>query len=458
MRSRTRAELAALATVPFIMVLGNSMLIPVLPQIGQTLDLGQARVGLLITAFSLPAGLVIPWAGLLSDRVGRVTVIAPALILYGLGGLAAGLASVLVASPFLFILGARVIQGIGAGGTYQLALALAGDIFQSKERSKALGLLEAANGLGKVVSPVAGAAAALVFWFAPFFVYGVLALPAAALVWLVVREPEAAGRARSMEEYVQSLRRVARAKAVPLAACFLAGMASLFLLFGVLANLSDVLEQRFNVPVFGRGLIIALPVLGLAITAYVSGTVLQREFARRAKLAVVIGLILIALGVAPLPWMGSIVLWTASTAVAGIGVGLALPSLNTLITSSISYAGRGLVTALYGAVRFFGVAIGPPAFGMVETLGSVPVYLGGAGVAVIAVVVVTFLLNQERLLPEGMDEQEKAPTRGGDDGREETLPGGSPPPARLHRPHPVRKRLDGAPEEPGTWWKGGDPF
>lgn len=160
MQSQTRAQLAALATVPFIMVLGNSMLIPVLPQIGEALNLGQARVGLLITAFSLPAGLVIPWAGLLSDRVGRVTVIAPALILYGLGGLAAGLASVLVARPFLFILGARVVQGIGAGGTYQLALALAGDIFQSKERSKALGLLESANGLGKVVSPVAGAAAA----------------------------------------------------------------------------------------------------------------------------------------------------------------------------------------------------------------------------------------------------------------------------------------------------------
>ena len=157
-----RFQLAALATVPFIMVLGNSMLIPILPQIANQLNLGQAQVGLLITAFSLPAGLTIPWAGLLSDRVGRIRVIAPALIVFGVGGLAAGLATILAERPFPLMLGARVLQGVGAGGTYQLALALAGDIFQTSERSKVLGILESANGLGKVVSPLAGAAVAFV--------------------------------------------------------------------------------------------------------------------------------------------------------------------------------------------------------------------------------------------------------------------------------------------------------
>ncbi|HCC33389.1 MAG TPA: MFS transporter [Clostridiales bacterium] len=400
MRARMRFQLAALATVPFIMVLGNSMLIPILPQIANQLNLGQAQVGLLITAFSLPAGLTMPWAGLLSDRVGRIRVIAPALVVFGVGGLAAGLATILAERPFPLMLGARVLQGVGAGGTYQLALALAGDIFQTSERSKVLGILESANGLGKVVSPLAGAAVALVFWSAPFFVYGGLAIPAAALVWLAVREPGRSGKVRPFREYARTLKRVSRRKALPLAACFLAGMVCLLLLFGMLANFSDVLAQQFGVAGFARGLIIAIPVFGLALTAFLSGTMLQRRGGGRARGAVLAGVAMATLGGVPLPWLGSVASWAASITLAGVGVGLALPALNTLVTSSVPYAGRGLLTALYGSMRFLGVAVGPPLFGMVEAWGALPVYLGGAAVGGVAFVVARGFLDQAKLLQE----------------------------------------------------------
>lgn len=447
-----RIQLAALATVPFIMVLGNSMLIPVLPQIGTALKLDQARVGLLITAFSLPAGLTIPWAGMLSDRVGRVTVIAPALLLYGLGGLGAGLVAALAPHPFTPILVARAVQGVGAGGTYQLALALAGDVFQSRERSKALGLLEAANGLGKVVSPVAGAAAALLAWFAPFFVYGLLALPAAALVWYVVRDSRAARRSRPLRAYFAALARAAHRKALPLGAAFLAGMVCLFLLFGVLANLSDTLERRFGVGGFTRGLVISLPVLGLAVTAYVAGTALQHRLARRARAAVICGLGLAAVGTGLLPWLEEAWLWTASATALGLGVGLALPSLNTLITSSVPFAGRGLVTALYGAVRFLGVALGPPVFGMVGHWGAKPTYLGGVAVAVLALVVTVLYLDGHALLDEedsGLRREGTADKAATGDERE--------PPVCLDLPRPVKSSPRKA-DAPATWWRGGDPF
>jgi hypothetical protein len=112
-----------LAAVPFIMVLGNSMLIPIFPQIKQALDLTPFQVGLIITLFSLPAGLLIPFAGAVSDHVGRKTIMAPSLLIYGCGGLLAGVASVFIPHPYPWILVGRVIQGIGAGGTYQLRFA-----------------------------------------------------------------------------------------------------------------------------------------------------------------------------------------------------------------------------------------------------------------------------------------------------------------------------------------------
>ena len=78
---------AVLAAVPFVMVLGNSMLIPVFPRLESELGLNQFQVGLLVTAFSVPAGVVIPFAGAFSDHVGRKTIMFPALLLYGSGGL-----------------------------------------------------------------------------------------------------------------------------------------------------------------------------------------------------------------------------------------------------------------------------------------------------------------------------------------------------------------------------------
>ena len=66
-------------------------------------------------------------------------------------------------------------------------MALAGDLIQDNERAQVLGLLEAANGLGKVISPLAGAAIGLIAWYMPFFVYGILALPIALAIYVIAQ-------------------------------------------------------------------------------------------------------------------------------------------------------------------------------------------------------------------------------------------------------------------------------
>src|SRR5690606_31143738 len=173
-------------------------------------------VGLLITAFSIPAALLIPLAGALSDHFGRRIVMAPALVLYGTGGLIAGIASLLLQDPYAVVLAGRIVQGMGAGGTYQLAMALTGDIFTGPERPKTLGLLEAANGLGKVVSPILGAAVALIVWYAPFFFYGLVAFPVAAAVWFIVQEPELKQQEGGLAAYWREIKRIAKKRGTPL--------------------------------------------------------------------------------------------------------------------------------------------------------------------------------------------------------------------------------------------------
>lgn len=399
MDKRLAVPLAALCTVPFIMVLGNSMLIPVLPQIKETLRLTQLQTGLLITAFSVPAGLVIAVIGILSDRIGRRTVIAPSLIVYGSAGALAGLAAIFLRHPYAALLGTRVLQGMGAAGTAPVAMALVGDLFQSKERTKALGFLEAANGLGKVLSPVLGAGAALLAWYAPFFVYAALAVPAAVAVWRLCPEKQRPQTAPPFQQYFVDLAGVFRQKPGSLAACYLAGGLILFTLFGILFLFSDRLEGVYGIRGVVKGLLIALPVAAMTVTSTLTGAFLQQRV-HLLKAATLLGLLCVAAALLLLvPARGSRLLTAALVTLLGVGNGLALPAINTMVTSAAAGQTRGMVTSLYGAVRFIGVALGPPAVGWLMERGTAAVYwpLGVAAAATAGVV--WWLLDARQLQP-----------------------------------------------------------
>ncbi|WP_231699445.1 MFS transporter [Limnochorda pilosa] len=396
-RSLNPWALAALCSVPFVMVLGNSMLIPVFPLIERTLGITSFQVGLLVTAFSVPAGLLIPVAGALSDRYGRKVVMVPALVLYGTGGLLAGLSAVLADEPFALILGARVLQGVGAGGTYQLAMTLAGDLLPGGRRAKALGLLETSNGAGKVVSPLLGSLLAVVAWFAPFFFYGALTLPAALAVWWLV--PEGPPRGQPVRRYFQGLKQVYREKGASLAGAYATGAVSLFLLFGALAAFSDQLEAVYRVKDLWKGLALAVPVTAMALLSYVTGRLLQGR-PGRVQPAIVLGLGTTALALAALPLLQSLTWRLVDLMVLGVGVGSSLTPVNTAVTGAVDAARRGAVTCLYGSMRFFGVAAGPPAFGLAAGAGWGPwaLYLTAAGLAAATAAAVALGFRPGRLV------------------------------------------------------------
>ncbi|MFL6556691.1 MAG: MFS transporter, partial [Bacillus sp. (in: firmicutes)] len=160
--------ITAIGSIPLILVLGNSMLIPILPKMKSELHLTQFQTSLIISVFSIAAAISIPILGYLSDRFSRKAIIIPALILYGSGGLLAGAAAAWFSNPYTWILAGRILQGMGAAGTAPIAMALAGDLFKGAEQSKVLGLVEASNGFGKVISPIIGSLLALLFWYAAF--------------------------------------------------------------------------------------------------------------------------------------------------------------------------------------------------------------------------------------------------------------------------------------------------
>lgn len=239
--------LTVLSSIPVIMVLGNSMLIPVLPTIETRMKITSFQVSLLITLFSISAGIIIPLAGILSDRYGRKRIIAPALLLYGLGGLLTGFASLWDEGIYWMMLTGRIVQGIGAAGTAPIAMALVSDLYSQSERSSALGIIEAANGLGKVISPILGSLIALITWYAIFFTFPILTVPIALALWFFIKEPEQNRNVQPLSTYKENIIKTWNKQGKWLLVAFLAGSVALFILFGVLFFLSDLLEKRYGI-------------------------------------------------------------------------------------------------------------------------------------------------------------------------------------------------------------------
>ncbi len=398
MKSKTRLIFGALCSVPLVMVLGNSMLIPILPLLQQELSLTQFQAGLVITFFSLPSGFIIPVAGYLSDRWGRKRILLPAIIIYGLGGGLSGLAALFLADPFSFILGSRVIQGIGAAGTAQIAMATTGDIFTSRERIKALGYLEAANGIGKVSSPFIGSLTALLIWFAPFFVYPLLSLPSALSIWLLIEKDEKGPGQDSWRSYLQGMVEVFKRKGVGMLINLLTAFLALALLFGTLFYLSQIIEDVYRWQGLKRGAGLSLPVMAITISSIISGTYLKAISLQSLILVgvstLMVSLVLTFLAHNPVPLL-------LSTALLGFGLGLILPALNTLITSSVAEEKRGLITSIYASVRFFGTALGPLYFSLIYSHDLlIPVFGSSLIMLGINSFLVYYYLDEERLLPE----------------------------------------------------------
>jgi MFS transporter, ACDE family, multidrug resistance protein len=356
--------LTTLSSIPIVMVLGNSMLIPVLSNIQTIYGVSSSKVGLLITLFSIPAALVIPIAGFLADRVGRKKVIFFSLIFYGLGGILSGVVAVMKGS-FLLLLSTRVIQGIGAAGTAPIAMVLTSDLYNKAERSKSLGIIEAANGMGKVLSPILGSIIALIAWYAMFFVFPVLCLPTALALWFLIKEPKTQAPS-SFKDYKLQIKKIFHRHGRWLNVTFFIGAVTMFTMFGILFALSDMLENSYHLVGVKKGLILAIPLLALCTSSYVTGSHIKNQIGKMKQL-IIIGLGLIALPLIAIPWVQNLFLLVSLLVIVGTGAGLVFPCLNMMITSAIRPKERGMITSLYASIRFFGVALGPPLFGALAT-------------------------------------------------------------------------------------------
>ncbi|WP_409298367.1 MFS transporter [Peribacillus sp. SCS-26] len=387
--------LISMASIPLIMTLGNSMLIPVLPILEKKVNITPFQSSLIITSYSLASIFLIPIAGYLSDRIGRKKVIIPSLLIVLAGGLISAFASWKMSDPFWTIIMGRILQGIGAAGAAPIVMPLVGDLYKKEdEASSCLGIIETANTAGKVLSPILGSLLAAVIWFLPFFSISVFSSISVLLVLFFIKAPKKTEKPKEFRDFLTDTKKIFKKEGRWLYTIFFIGCFAMFILFAAQFYLSQVLETRYDAKGVEKGLLLAIPLGFLCLSSFITGRKIKGDKVLMKKL-IYYGLVILSVSIAFTSTYKSLFILLGATSIFGAAIGLLLPSLDALITENIEKEERGTITSFYSSARFIGVAVGPPVMAALLKMNPFWGFAGSAAGGILLVFIVKKFIRVE---------------------------------------------------------------
>ena len=138
----------------FIDLIGFGMVLPLLPLFAKNFSASGFTIGALMASFSAMQFLFAPVWGRLSDRIGRRPVLllstAGATVSYAIFAMGCGVAG---KTGLMVLFASRIFAGI-CGANITVAQAYIADVTPPEDRSKKMGLIGMAFGLGFIFGPV----------------------------------------------------------------------------------------------------------------------------------------------------------------------------------------------------------------------------------------------------------------------------------------------------------------
>lgn len=170
--TRERWLLLTIAGIQFTHILDFMIMMPLGPQFTRLFSISDAQFGLLVSSYTLAAGLSGLAAATYVDRFDRKRLLLTLYTLFGLSTLACGL------SPsYAVLMVARVAAGLFGGVLSALAQTIVADVVPFERRGRAMGVVMSAFSVSTVAGvPMGLFLASHLDWHAPFF--GIAALSA----------------------------------------------------------------------------------------------------------------------------------------------------------------------------------------------------------------------------------------------------------------------------------------
>jgi MFS transporter, ACDE family, multidrug resistance protein len=348
------SEVWVLITANVVVALGYGVVSPVLPQYARNFGVSISAATFVITAFSLMRLVSAPASGLFVQKIGERRVYVSGLLI-----VAVSTGACAFAQTYWQLLLFRSLGGFGSAMFTVSSLGLMIRISPPDARGRVAGLFSSAFLIGSVAGPVLGSLTAGLGLAAPFAIYGVALLLAAAVVFVNLRHSSLAAPADDTHEPV-TLRIALHNRA------YWSALFSNFTMGWSVFGLRIALVPLFVTEVLHRGPRTA----GLALATFAVGNVaavipsghLSDRIGRRTLLIVglaVSGVSTMAVGLA-----SSLTLFLAGALVAGAAAGMFTSPQQAAVADIIGSKARGgTAVATYQMMADFGAIVGSLAVG-----------------------------------------------------------------------------------------------
>lgn len=368
--NRPQTRLIILMVTAFMDMVGLLMVLPILPfytrrMLGQGplwhfLDsLGMGGEGtvmaVLVSSFAIAQLISAPMWGRVSDKFGR----RPALLI---GMAASGIAYVVFAfaGSLELIFLSRLVQGAG-GGTVGVIQAYVADATEPKDRSKSLGWLSAATNAGVAIGPVLGSFSSTWGTAAPGLLAAGLTLVTMAFAWRYLTESNTAVGAKTGEHPVVSkshtvLKRVTTHPGEPASRLIWIYSIGMGAFHGMNAILALFLLAQHGIDETKIGWVFMyIGIISVLARAVILGPMVDKF--REPKLSR-IGSVLLALGLAALPFTYNYPTLALAILLVPLGTAFTFPCVTGMLSQVIPNHERGLYMGVQqtfgGVARVFG--------------------------------------------------------------------------------------------------------
>jgi MFS family permease len=371
-----RSRVAVIFFTVLIDLIGFGIVIPIVPFYAKRFGASGFGFGALLGVYSLMQFFAAALLGRLSDRVGRRPVLLTTMVLN-----AGGYLLFAFAGSYWALFASRVIGGF-AGGNISAAQAYIADSTSAADRSRAMGLLGAAFGLGFVIGPAIGGVAGQLGSAAPGLVAAGLSLLNFVSAWAILPEslhPEHR-TARSGLGFDAIARGLADRRLRPL-----------MLVWGIFpfafAGYTAALPYH-AAAVFGwqqKDLALFFVVFGIT-GAFTQGLVF-RHLAPRVgdRWLVMLGTAGVAVAIGAVPYAHSSLGLYAWTVALALCQGVVSPAASGLVSVYASPNEQGATLGAAQALGAIGRMLGPEAIGATyDAAGAQAAFLAAAGVMLVA--------------------------------------------------------------------------